>query len=132
MKKVVLYISILSILFCSGCKEEEIIESKPGEAIDVVTNLKYAIAGENVNLSWNLPATFPDDIIQPVSIFIKITVDGRTEGTLVLDNAPESYTYSPYDPSMEYRFTVKVLGEVDTSDPYFSDLRYSLGTTVAL
>lgn len=131
MKKYIFCILIFCVLFCSGCYEDEIIDSKPGEAIDVVTNLEYDIAGSNVNLTWDLPATYPDDVIEPVSVLIRITVDGQSGGTVVLEEAPTSYTFSPYDSSKEYRFTVKVMGEVDTSDPNVSDLRYSLGETVA-
>lgn len=132
MKKNVFYILILSILFCSGCYKDEIIDSKPGEAIDPVSNLEYSIADENVILTWDLPSTYPDDIVEPVSVQIRTSIDGQSGGTVVLEEAPESYTFSSYDSSKEYRFTVKVIGAVDTSDPYVSDLRYSLGQTVAL
>lgn len=132
MKKYVVYISILSVLFCSSCYEDEIIDSKPGESIDPVSNLEYSISSDNVILTWNLPSTYPDDIIEPVLVQIRILIDGQSGGTVVLERAPESYTFSPYDSSKEYRFTVKVMAEVDTSDPHVSDLRYSLGKTVAL
>jgi hypothetical protein len=131
MKKYFFYILILSVLLYSGCYEDEIIDSKPGEAIDPVTDLEYAIAETHVNLRWEFPSAYPEDILQPVSVLVRITVDGQTEGTVILEEAPVSYTYTAYDPSKTYRFTVKVVGAVETSDPYASDLRYSLGKTVA-
>lgn len=132
MKKYIFYISFLSILFCSGCYDEEIIASKPGEAIDPVTNLEYSISDANVHLTWDMPSTYPEGVIQPVFVQIKVSEDGRHIATEVLENAPESYTFTSYDPSKEYRFTVKVMANIDTSEPHESDLRYSLGQTVAL
>lgn len=130
MKKYLFYISMISLLCCAGCKEEEIIQSKPGEPVDPVSALKHSIAGENVTLSWDLPASLPEDIVEPVSVQVSITVNGQNAGTEVLEDAPQSYTYSPYDPANDYRFTVKVIGAVDTTDPNVSGLRYSLGQTV--
>ncbi|MBF9255727.1 DUF4945 domain-containing protein [Pontibacter sp. 172403-2] len=131
MKKYIFYISIICVLFAAGCKEEDIVLSKPGEPIAPVTNLDYTISGSDAILTWDLPSTLPDDIIEPVSVFIRISVDGQSAGTLVVDDAPESFVYSPYDASKKYKFTVKVQGKVDTTDPYRSDLRLSPGTTVA-
>lgn len=131
MKRYIFYSSIFCVLLCSGCREEEIILSKPGEPIDPVSNLEYAIADSSATLIWELPATFSDEIIKPVSVLIRISIDGQNAGTYILENAPESYTYSPYDPSKTYRFTVKIQGAVDTSDPYRSKLRISPGKTVA-
>ena len=131
MKRYVFFISILSLLFCAGCQKEEILTSKPGEPIAPVTDLKYAITGSEATLTWKLPATIADDIIKPVSVMVKITVDGQNGGTQVLDNNPERFVYSGYDASNSYRFTVKVQGAVDTQDPYRSKLRLSPGTTIA-
>jgi len=91
----------------------------------------HDIMGSNVNLTWQLPSSYPDDIIEPVEVQVKISVNGQNAGTHVLSNAPENYTYTPYDPSKNYRFTVKVMGEVSTENPHVSPLRYSLGKTVA-
>lgn len=131
MKRYAFFISILSLLFCAGCQKEEILTSKPGEPIAPVTDLKYAITGSEATLTWKLPATISDDIIKPVSVMVKITVDGQNGGTQVLDNNPERFTYAGYDPAKEYRVTVKVQGAVNTQDPYRSKLRLSPGTTIA-
>lgn len=141
MKKIVFYISVCTLILFCGCYDDSPIESKPGEAIDPVTNLQASIrnaeedaeAEEEVVLSWDLPSDYPQDVIEPVSVHIQVRIDGRREGgDIVLDDAPETYTYSPYDESMDYRFTVKVLADVETSEPHESDLRYSLGETVEL
>lgn len=133
MKKYFFYIPILSfLLICFSCQDEDILLSKPGEAIDPVTNLDYSIAGDKVNLTWKLPSTLPNDIIEPVSVQIKISIDGQNKGARILENAPESFTFSSYDPSKKYRFTVKLKANVDTTDPHVSDLRYSLGNTIGL
>lgn len=131
MKKYIFYISILSVLFYSACNKDDIITSKPGKPISPVTNLAYSISDSNINLTWKLPSALPDDIIPPVSVLIKISIDGQNRGTLVLENAPENYTFSPYDPAKTYRFTVKVMGKVNTQDKNFSNLRYSPGETIS-
>ncbi|MEJ7682764.1 MAG: DUF4945 domain-containing protein [Segetibacter sp.] len=131
MKKHIFYISVLCVLFCSACYKEEIITSKPGEPIGAVTNLEHAVSDSNINLTWKLPATLPADIIKPVSVFIQISVDGQNRGSVVLENAPETYTYTPYEAAKKYKFTVKVMGKVDTKNPAVSNLRYSPGQTVS-
>ncbi len=132
MKKYIVYLSMISLLYCTGCYKDEIIDAKPGEPIDPVTNLSYTIAGDQVNLTWELPADYPDDILQPVRVFIRIKADGQEIGTQLLENTASSYTYTPYDPARAYSFTVKLMGQVDTTNPYVSNLRYSLGNTVSL
>ncbi|MEX2593083.1 MAG: DUF4945 domain-containing protein [Anditalea sp.] len=131
MKNLIFYIFTFCIILSTGCNRDEIIPSKPGEALYPVEDLQYAIDDSNVILTWQLPSSFSDEIIQPVSVLVRISIDGQNAGTHVLQSAPESYSYSPYDPLKEYRFTVKVMGDVDTVDPHVSDLRYSLGKTVA-
>lgn len=132
MKKSIFYLSILLIIICSGCKKDEVIDSKPGESIGPVTNLNHSVSGNTVNLTWKLPATLPNDIITPVAVVIQVAIDGKIMSTVTLDNAPASYTYSPYDSSKKYRFTVKVKGNVNSTDPNVSKLRYSLGETLSL
>ena len=132
MKNYIFYISIFFVVFCFGCKKEEIITSKPGESISPVTNLTHSVAGNQLNIQWKLPSSLPSDIKSPVSVVISINVDGQNKGTVVLDNAPESYIYTPYDASKAHRFTVKVRGSVSTTDPNFSNMRYSLGETLIL
>jgi hypothetical protein len=131
MKKVLYYISILCVLTFTGCIDREILDSKPGEEIDPVTNLKYTISGTDVTLTWNLPTTIPDDIIKPVSIYVKVLRNNVSIASVVLPNAPLTYVYKPYDSTKQYIIIVKVQGSVDTTDPNVSNLRYSLGASVS-
>ena len=132
MKRNIFYISILLLLVFTGCKKEGMITSKPGESINPVTNLQGAVTNNSINLTWKLPTTLPNDIVKPVSVLINISMDGQNRGTVTLENAPESYIYTPYDASKKYKFTVKVIGAVNTTDPNVSNLRYSLGQTIAI
>ncbi len=132
MKQIAFYISILSILIFSGCKKYEIIDSKPGESISPVTNLTYAKTSSSVTLSWTLPTSYPSDILQPASVIITIIRDGQLIDTREVTNTPVSYIYPSYVSSQKYKFIVKVKGNVNTKDPNFSSLRYSLGQTVEL
>ena len=129
MKSYIFYISMLCLLLCVSCREEEILTSKPGESIAPVTNLKHVISGDSATLTWDLPATYPADIIQPISVLVIKTENGRA-GTQVLADAPESVTQA-YDPTKKYKYTVKVQGAVNSTDPNVSKLRISLGQTVA-
>jgi hypothetical protein len=130
MKKYVSYISILGVMLFLACREDEILLSKPGEEVSPVTNLAYTLSGSDVNLTWSLPADLPDDIVSPVSVQVRATIDGHNGGTVTLANDPTSYIFPGYDPSKKYRFTVKVMASVDTDDPAVSDLRYSPGQTI--
>jgi hypothetical protein len=130
MKKYGSYISILSVFLFLACSEYAILDSKPGEAIKPVTNLTHSISGNEAVLTWDLPSDFPDDIVEPVSIFVRITIDGQSGGTVTLANAPETYVFPNYDASRSYKFTVKVMASVDTDQPAVSNLRYSQGQTI--
>lgn len=132
MRKKVLYISILCILIFTGCSDYEVIDSKPGAPIDAVTNLASSISGTNVTLSWTLPASYPNDVLLPVSVLVAININGQLAETKELLNAPISFTYSSYNLSKKYKFTVKIKGNVNTKDINFSNVRYSLGQTVVL
>lgn len=125
----VLFAALFFILF-QGCVSDDIIDSKPGEAMPPVDNLEYDIQGSEVELTWDLPQSIPEDVIRPLSVQVRVTADGQNSGTFVLENNPESYTYTSYDPAKSYRFTVKVIGGVDTTEPHISNIRYSLGKTV--
>ena len=129
-KNTVLFAALFFILL-QGCVSDDIIDSKPGEALPPVENLQYDIQGSGVELSWDLPQSIPEDIIRPLSIQIKVAVDGQNSGTFVLEDAPESYTYTSFDPAKSYRFTVKAVGVVDTTEPHISNIRYSLGKTLS-
>lgn len=115
----------------TSCKYE-IIDSKPGESIAPVLNLDYSISGSNLTLTWELPSSYPSDIIQPVSVLVTITRNGQNAGAETILDAPKSFTYTTYDPQSTYKFIVKVIGSVNTEDPNVSDLRYSSGVTLEL
>lgn len=132
MRKHLVYISIVSFLVL-GCYDDDISYDKPGEPIPPVTGLSANPAGEEVELSWKLPTSFPNDVIQPVAVQITVSVDGRVEGgAIVVEDNPSNFIFAPYDSSKTYRFTVKVMTDIETTEPYESDLRYSLGETVEL
>ncbi|GGF25499.1 hypothetical protein GCM10011339_11990 [Echinicola rosea] len=103
--------------------------SKPGEPVDPVSNLEYTLEEQEVTLAWDLPSSYPADVVQPVMVHISISINGQNAGTQVLDNDPVSFAY-PYDPENTYKFIVKVLADIETSDEFESDIRYSLGNTV--
>lgn|SRR5690606_27520056 len=129
-KNSLLYV-VLLVGLLAGCVSEDIIDSKPGEPLSPVENLSYSIQGTAVEIAWDLPQAISADIIQPVSVQIRVAADGQNSGTFVIDNAPESFLYSGYDPQKSYRFTVKVTGRVDTTEPHISNFRYSLGKTIS-
>lgn len=129
--KIVLLICAVELLV-AGCYDRDIIDFKPGEPIEPVKNLTYSIVIDNVILSWDLPVSYSADIIQPVSILIKVYENNILIRTITQPDAPTSYTYNPYDNEKSYRFIVKVVGNVDTTDPYLATTRYSLGAFVKI
>jgi hypothetical protein len=144
MKNCLIVFSFLFILSACGY---EIIDSKPGDPINAISNLNYSISGSEITLTWDLPSSYPGDIIQPVSIFIRVTKQKKESpseeyplynpsalnaGTFTLDEAPERFIYNQYDPNYIYRFTVKVMAKVDVKSPNVSDLRYSEGAIVEI
>jgi len=129
MKNYIFYISMVCLLLCASCKDEEILSSKPGESIAPVTNLKHAISGTTTTLTWDLPTAFPADIVQPVSVLVQRYENGLSVGSQVLANAPKSVTY-PYNATKKYKYIVKVQSAVNSTDPYVSKLRISPGQTV--
>ncbi len=132
MKKI-LYLSACSLLLLLyGCYDREILDAKEGESIDPVTNLSYTINGDEVTLTWNLPAHYPDDIIQPVSVFIDIFKDDINIASLTKGDAPTICTIGSYSPSSSFRYIVKVFAYVNTTDPNMSGSRYSLGEVVTI
>lgn len=131
VKKNTVLFAALFFLLLQGCVSDDIIDAKPGEALPPVENLQYNIQGSAVELTWELPQAIPADIVLPVSVQVRVTADGQNSGTFVLENAPESFVHQGYDPAKSYRFTVKMVGDVDTTEPHISNIRYSLGTTVS-
>ncbi len=125
-------ISVVIALLLQGCYDREIDESKPGTPISPVTNLNHAIDGNNVILTWELPAQFPDDIIIPVSVSIKVYIDNVLKSSPVVADGPVTYTYTTYDPAKSYIFVVKVVGTVDTDNPNVSKTRYSPGEYIII
>ena len=131
MRKLIYVIILATISVFTSC-EYDILDSKPGEPLPPVSNVTQTVNGTNVTLSWNLPTSYPADVIQPVSVVVRITKDGVAAGTHVLNNAPTNFTYSGYESGSKYRFTVKVRANVDTVEPHLSNLRYSPGVTVEI
>ena len=132
MKKYLFFISVLSLGLLLSCYDDDISYDKPGEPIDPVSDLSATPQGDQVLLSWSLPSGYPSDVIQPVSVQINVSIDGRREGgNIVLDGNPTSWSY-PYDSARTYRFTVKVLTHIETTQPHESDLRLSPGETVEI
>ena len=126
----------LSLIICgllfimSGCYDRDIIDVKPGEPIAPVTNLAYSINGTDVLLSWNLPTSYPSDIIQPVSVVVYVYRNGTLINTITVADAPTAYTLTSYNAANTYRVIAKVQGAVDTDDINMSKIRLSPGVTV--
>ena len=131
MKKLI-YTLILSLAVISFSCTGNILTSKEGDPLDPVENLDYALVDEVVTLTWSLPAQYPSDIIQPVSVRVDIYCDGNLMENPIVTDSPVLFSYNGYVPGKTYRFVVKVRGEVNTDDPYMATVRLSPGRIVAL
>ncbi|MPM69999.1 hypothetical protein SDC9_116947 [bioreactor metagenome] len=138
---------VLSLLFLFSACEYDIVDSKPGEPINTVSNLKHIISGQQITLTWDLPNSYPNDVIKPVSVFIRVTRTSKEKqsaeyplyspsalnaGTFTITNDPKSFIYDQYDPKYTYRFTVKIVGKVNVTSRNFSDTRYSSGAVIEI
>lgn len=134
------------LVLCFAC-EYDILDSKTGEPIEAVSNLKHSISGQQITLTWDLPNSYPNDVIRPVSVFIRVTRISKENqlaeyplyspsalnaGTFTVTNDPKSFVYNQYDPQYTYRFIVKVVGKVNVTSRNFSDTRYSSGAVIEI
>src|SRR5690606_21164116 len=103
MKKKSLILLIFVCHYMTGCYERDIIDDKFGEAIEPINGLNFSITGSDVIFTWNLPSTYPDDLILPVSVVVTIFINNINVGSETLDSAPTTYTYSSYSANENYR-----------------------------
>lgn len=135
--KIINYAAALFLLgTIAACTDRDILESKPGVSLPPVTGLSLLADTPHVELSWEIPAGLPEEIQQPVDIYIEVnqllspTRAVRIFST-VLPDAPTSFTYQLPDALKKYHLTVKVHGRTKTADPNYSGDIYSEGQTVA-
>jgi hypothetical protein len=131
MKKLFIACLVLAALL-TGCEDRQIIDSKEGESISPVTGLNYTVNEPEVVFTWQMPSSFPQDILQPVSVFVTVYKDNKKVTTVTLTDAPTTYTYSGYNSASIYRFIFKVRGDVNTDDLNESKLRYSSGVVAVI
>lgn len=131
MKHLYIYILLITSVVLAGCYDRDILE-KEGESIYPVTNITYTISEPEIEFTWILPTSYPDDIILPVSVYLTVYKDDiKVSSTTITDN-PTTYTYTGYDTASNYRFIFKVKADVDIDDPNYSDIRYSEGNIVII
>lgn len=136
MKKLI-YIYYLPMLFLfTGCKKEPVIDSKAGVSLPVVANLTLQKTAEKeVRLTWSIPTSISDQIVQPLSVYIEVNeVISVTKTvpafTTTLPDAPTEFVYQVPDAAKTYHITVKLTGNTKISDPNYSSKIYSAGQTV--
>ena len=132
MKKLHICFLFMAAIAFTGCYDREILESKPGDSIDPVTNLNYIINEPEIAFSWTLPSSYPDDILHPVSVHLTVFKDNIQVSATTITDAPTAYAYTGYDSESTYRFIFKVSADVDTDDESLSNLRYSAGVVVVI
>ncbi len=131
MKYLCTFLLIITAAFTTGCYDRDILDFKEGESIDPVSNLTHTVNGTAIVFSWELPTSYPEDIIQPVSVYLTVYKNNTQVSTITITNT-STYTYTGYTPTSAYRFIFKVKAAVDTSDPNKSNVRYSGGVVVVL
>jgi len=136
MKKII-YICYLPLFFLfTGCKKEPVIESKTGVSLPVVNDLKLQKTAEKeVKLTWSIPSSISDQIVQPLSVFVEVNeVISVTKTVSVysatLPDAPTALVYQLPDAAKTYHLTIKLVGNTKVVDNNYSSRIYSLGQTV--
>ena len=132
MKNLYICLLFIAAFAITGCYDRDIIEKKPGESIDPVTNLNYTIDGTDITFTWTLPSSFPDDILLPVSVQMTVFKDNIQVSSTAIPDAPTTFIYTGYNAESIYRFIFKVKANVDTEDQSVSNVRYSKGTVVII
>lgn len=133
--KIIHYAGVLLLVTVAACTDRDILESKPGVSLPPVTGLSLSADTPYVELSWKIPAGLPEEIQQPVDIYVEVNeILSPTRAvrifSTVLPEAPTSFSYQLPDALKKYHLTVKVHGRTKTADPNYSGEIYSEGQTV--
>lgn len=133
---VAILLMALVIWSCGGCTDRDEIDRKSGVSLPPVEQLQLAATADGqVKLSWKIPSSMPEEIQQPVSVYIDIReVVSATQSvpafSTTLPDAPTEFTVALPDPAKSYELTVKLMGYTDSTDPNHSNGMYSPGETV--
>ena len=136
MRKLI-HICFLLLFIAASCKKEKITDRKQGVSLPTVSNLALQkTADKEVKLTWGMPTAIPDQVQQPLSVFIEVNeIVSVTKAISVfsttLTGASAQFVYELPDAAKKYHFTVKLVGNTKTSDVNYSSVIYSLGQTVS-
>ena len=132
MKKLLYFLSItlLLMVFSTGCYDRDIIDSKDGILLPKVTDLKAVKSGTSATITWNIPSNIPNEFNRPLSINIQI-IDGKTTKLNETHSGETtSFTVNDLDVNKSYRIIVKLRGNFKEPEYGKSNDVYSLGEIV--
>lgn len=134
MKKSVYLFTILLLLIVinSGCYDRDIIESKDGISLPMVSNLQAVRSGVSATLTWTLPSNIPDEFNRPLTINIQVFENNTRLQLLEEANEVSTYTVTGLETGKTYRIIVKLRGNF--KEPVYGETNdvYSLGQVVTV
>lgn len=111
MKKITIFLTVvLFVILLQGCYDREIIDRKEFYyELPTVQNLSYTVTGDEVTLTWQIPATIPDEFNRPLEVIVQEVENDiyRERRELLNENTTASFSM---EPGNEYRFIVRLQG----------------------
>ncbi len=100
----------LAATLCAGCYDRDIIDIKEfGHSLPKVENVSYTKQGEEVVLTWQIPATISPAFRRPLEISIQ-KVENNIYREVIIVGAEGTSRNIAIDPNKTYRFVVKLAG----------------------
>jgi hypothetical protein len=105
----IVVVTLIAIQF-TGCYDRDIIELKEFDhSLPKVENLEYTKQGNQVNLTWKIPATVSADFKRPLEVSIQVVENNIYRQKVIVANENTSASIAT-TASKKYRFVVKLLG----------------------
>lgn len=105
----IVVVTFIAIQF-TGCYDRDIIDLKEfNHSLPKVENLEYTKQGDQVNLTWKIPATVPADFKRPLEVSIQVVENNVYRQKIVVGNENTSASIAT-NATKKYRFVVKLLG----------------------
>ncbi|MEN6455326.1 MAG: DUF4945 domain-containing protein [Prolixibacteraceae bacterium] len=105
----IVVVTFIAIQF-TGCYDRDIVDLKEFDhSLPKVENLEYTKQGDQVNLTWKIPAAVSADFKRPLEVSIQVVENNIYRQKVIVGNENTSASIAT-NASKKYRFVVKLLG----------------------
>lgn len=111
MKNIVkIFIVMFAVALFSSCYDRDIVDSKgPLHTLPAVENLSYTKLGNEVTLSWQIPANISDEFNRPLEVKIQVVENGVYKNIITVLNEQTSGKFE-LKADTKYKVIVKLMG----------------------